>query len=635
MASRTRSAGAILLACAAAAGCGGPTGSVVELERVEFLVLERPELIATIESAPERPVDVGMVMPRMSTQDAGSLPSIRMPPPATVEVRIPDDVPAGTKLAFTAGVDDSAYAFEEKRLVGFTVQRGEERLFEVKLHASDRVPIRDRVWARGEVLVGGGDVLTLRTSLEGATGDEPPLVGFGLLEVSVPFAVERERASVEHPNVILVMVDTLRADALSAYGFPEPVSPNIDALAARGTLFERALAPSSWTWPSTASLFTGLTPPEHGVLDQNACFLSYDHRTLAEAFQDAGWRTGAFSTNTLITATKNFDQGFETFEEAEWARIREIWPGVEAWLRDAGDERFFLYLHLTDPHTPWEPEPEFLERWAGDRPPGWRPKSTWNEIKRRLEGRPVDEARLQAYVDYDRSLYSAEIASLDAALGDLFALVDELGMTGETVIALTSDHGEEFFEHGAYHHTKQLFEEVLHVPLVLAGPGIEAGRRVSEPVEMRFLGPTLLAHLGLERRDNLAGVNLLDALQRSAAAATPFYAGTEVGWWVDETTGRVVVKERPMAAATRGDHRFVWMLANPEAPEGEERFYDHATDPGEEVDLSGQRATEVTRYREWLRTWLEEADRVRPGAFGGGEDDAAILRDLGYVEGDR
>ena len=624
---------AIFLVCASLAACGDGAGSVVELERVEFLILERPELHATLESHPDRGVDVGMVMPRMSTKDAGSLPSIRMPPPAAVEVRIPDDVPLGTKLAFTAGVDDSAYLFTEKRLVGFSVERGGELLFETKLHASDRVPISERIWSRGEVLVAGGDVLTLRTALEGEAGDEPPLVGFGLLEVSVPFAVERKRASVERPNVILVMVDTLRADALSTYGHPEPVSPNIDALAERGTLFERALAPSSWTWPSTASLLTGLTPPEHGVLDQNACFLSYHHRTLAEAFQDAGWRTGAFSTNTLITATKNFDQGFESFEEREWARIREIWPDVEAWLRAAGEERFFLYLHLTDPHTPWEPEPEFLEQWAGERPPGWRQKSTWNEIKRRLQGRPVDEARLQAYVDYDRSLYSAEIASLDAALGQLFALVDELGMTGETVIALTSDHGEEFFEHGAYHHTKQLFEEVLHVPLILAGPRIEAGRRVREPVEMRFLGPTLLARLGIERRDNLAGVDLLDPAQRSMAAASPFYAGTEVGWWVDPETGRVVVQERPMAAATHGDHRLVWLQANPESPEGDERFYDHATDPGEAVDLSASRADEVARYRDWLRSWLEQAERVRPGAFGGGEDDAAILRDLGYVEG--
>ena len=176
------------------------------------------------------------------------------------------------------------------------------------------------------------------------------------------------------PNaVVLVVVDTLRADAVGAYGAEGDVSPTLDGLAAGGLLFERCLATSSWTWPSTASLLTGELPPEHGLIGKDGSSISPDVPSVAEAFRQAGWATGAFVANPIMDAELGFARGFDTWEGAEdsWDAAEVPLGGAARWLEQRpADEPFFLYVHLVEPHSPYRPSDASAEALGLAPPPG-------------------------------------------------------------------------------------------------------------------------------------------------------------------------------------------------------------------------------------------------------------------------
>jgi arylsulfatase A-like enzyme len=323
-----------------------------------------------------------------------------------------------------------------------------------------------------------------------------------------------QSSNARRPNVLLITIDTLRADHLSCYGYPRATSPFIDTLASRGTLFENAYATSSWTAPAMASIFTGLYPRQHGVLHgfveakgriANQETLSADFLTLAELLRDAGYTTFGVSSNGHMTDKTGFDQGFDHFTSMWFAWSPAPNRAVENWssqIRNAVP--WFLWVHYFDPHGPY-----FARRpWIGEYAGPDASLEEWAELpmeklRDNVAVLEEDPGAHRALVD----LYDSEINYADEHLAALFGT---LALEQDTVIILTSDHGEEFLDHGYVEHGHTLYEEVVRVPLILVLPESRtSGRSVREPVSNRNIMPTVLDYLGLEIPTSIDGDSLL------------------------------------------------------------------------------------------------------------------------------
>lgn len=329
-------------------------------------------------------------------------------------------------------------------------------------------------------------------------------------------------------SLVLVTIDTLRADAVGVYGGGSAATPVIDRLAREGVLFEDAVAPMPLTRPSHFTIFTGRYPREHGVVN-NQLELPEAEVTLAEVFRDAGYRTAGFSGVKLFEADSGVAQGFGDFAASERRHdpAAQVVDRALAWLEELpAGERFFLWVHLYDPHMPYAPPPEFL---PAEPPPagGVDREASWAGLKAiaRRGGGDIGPAAARRI----RALYDAEVASADAEVGRLLAGVG--GRSGpEPVVALAADHGE-CFDHGYfYRHSDCLYEGALRIPLVVRAPGrLEAGRRIAGAVELVDLGATLLRLAGLEppasfrARDLLAGAAASAAGPASALGAGDAY----------------------------------------------------------------------------------------------------------------
>jgi arylsulfatase A-like enzyme len=326
------------------------------------------------------------------------------------------------------------------------------------------------------------------------------------------------------PDLLVVVLDTVRADALAAYGNDRPTSPQLDALARRGVLFEDVTAPSSWTWPSHASLFTGQPPWVHGahfvqpanadhqMWDLSLGAMRQDLPTLAGQLSEAGYTTVSLAANPMLAPEKGLTRGFDHAAHLQ-TDLAVLGEAVRVMQQVEGP--LFLFVNLFVAHhpakvagTPWsQAHVEALKSQAVETalqpylrldPPGielyGRPEgSDRNGIDRLRAGELVLN---ETSVTLLRDLYEGEVAVADDQLTPLVRGWDQWRRDG--VIAVTSDHGEYFGEHGLWEHARTLHAPVLEVPLVLAGRGLPAGHRVSAPIELLDLTATLLALAGLE-----------------------------------------------------------------------------------------------------------------------------------------
>ncbi len=287
---------------------------------------------------------------------------------------------------------------------------------------------------------------------------------------------------------ILISFDTLGAAHLGAYGSARPTSPFFDALARRGTLFENAFVQYPSTLVSHTSIFTGLYPQQHGVYPPSYR-LSPAIETLPERFAEAGYRTAGHTEGGYMGRDFGFARGMEEFTDPPVEHTTDIEKTFEkglAFLRRLGaEERFFLFLHTYSVHDPYEPpEPLASMFWSGE-PPGPLAELPIPKVNAGLL--TVDDRT----VDYFEALYDGGIRYADEVLAGFFAELDRLGLGNETTIVITSDHGEEFREHGRFGHT-QLYPEVLQVPLLVLHPDRTEGRRVPDLVQSIDIAPTLL-----------------------------------------------------------------------------------------------------------------------------------------------
>ena len=430
------------------------------------------------------------------------------------------------------------------------------------------------------------------------------------------------------PSVVLISVDTLRPDALGAYGGPV-ATPSFDRLAQEGVLFEKAFAPAPATAPSHATLFTGQAPQRHGVM-RNGEALPDAAATLAEAFQAHGYRTAAFVSSFVLDPRFGWGQGFDTFDAvlpeagatmgkskpypgAFWSAQRfdgfdrraiSTTEAAIRWLESA-PAPFFLFVHYFDPHAPYVPPKAFADRTASLRFP--------------LEGRKVAgvaPAQLERLVQR----YHGEVLYVDDALA---ALLDAVARrTGDSaLVVVTADHGEGLGQHGWVEHAVHLYDEQIRVPLLVRWPGqVPKGRRVATPVELADVAPTVLELAGIESDAPRDGRSLADAIR--GGPEPPEHPIFGIRRLVEDKTGW----DQGVKLSVRNQGwKYIF------ASESPNELYDLAADPGEQsnvIDMHGERAAEMRGQLEAHIAALPKLHDAAPLT----EETRRALQALGYVE---
>ena len=428
-----------------------------------------------------------------------------------------------------------------------------------------------------------------------------------------------------HKNVLVIVLDALRAHNVGCYGYGRDTTPTIDAVARTGVRFERMYASAPYTTSSTWSLFTSLHPFQHGGLAGRRRPIP-SVPTVQQTLGEQGFVTGAVSGNPFIASSsatglaRDFHEVIETFDDVgdmlrlEPRNITETTDEAIGFLQRHRDERFFLYAHYMLPHAPYYPAAEYIQLFALDPIDSVEPHSAWLEaVNRHLQ--PLQrEQRAQLETRYDES-----IRYVDAELKRMLDALVQLGIDNDTLVVITADHGDSFWEHGVLSHGRVIYDDIMNVPLVLRGNGISDALRphLAKPVSTVDLFPTLCDALGIEAPPGLVGRSLF----RRAPESDP-----EV-----------------IQAFCQGDFRLMraywWprfkLIVNYTQPNDE--LYDIERDPGERRDLADLCPVLTHYYRAQADAWL-----VHQGQFGAvtvavdqrplDEEQAERLKALGYFD---
>ncbi len=429
-----------------------------------------------------------------------------------------------------------------------------------------------------------------------------PAVATAATAAAAPKPSARPATSARHrPNVFLIVIDTLRADHLSAYGYDKKTSPHIDELAAQGTLYEQAISAAPWTLPSHASLFTGLYVRDHHT---SSAHLTLDpgFDTLAERLARAGYHTGGFSNNVWTNPDSGLEQGFQTFEEL-WRLQKSRTEGISgddpasdmgaaktdhdvlSWIDGLkGDEPFFVFINFFEPHLPYRPTRPFDDDFLPPGTPAALVQRMRSFYSPREYGYILDVPWMKVRageLEVLRGLYDGEIAYVDSKIGELVDGLRERGLADDTVLVITSDHGEHLGENHMLGHKLSVYEPLLHVPLVLWGPGrIPAGRRIAGQVQSLGLFGTIL---------DLAGVGRGDAPKLPAAEPRSGYTFCEYAYpqiFLDviheKISGWNASRFARALTAVRGS-RYKLISGS----DGSRELYDLESDPHETKNLVG------------------------------------------------
>ena len=454
----------------------------------------------------------------------------------------------------------------------------------------------------------------------------PAVIVALVLAALVPGCTGAPAPQENRPNVLLIVVDTLRADRLGCYGAERETSPAIDQFAADAVRFERAYSTAPWTIPSVASMFTGRFPASHATTSFDSQ-LPDELETLAELLRDSGYRTAGVVSHFALDSRHNFDQGFEVYLESEALGHDHLSTdgvtrqAVEQLERFAGgDAPFLLFAHYFDPHYNYLAHPEFgFAAASAGRLEGTLPMRLLLQLKSSMSR---EEAA------FLRDLYDGEIRYTDRGIGRLLQRLDELGLKEETVVVLTADHGEEFLDHGKLGHTSSLYEELIHVPLIVRDPGRKAAGPavVARPVSLVSLMPTLLGLAWLEfEEDRFQGPSLEPLLaghepdDAALLLAELDFVPVREGRRVGEVHKKAVLGERFKLIRDDLTGRF--------------ELYDLAADPRELTNLAETDAARLSQLEEALARALAFAasGAVAPQLRELDESEIERLKSLGYV----
>lgn len=453
-------------------------------------------------------------------------------------------------------------------------------------------------------------------------------------------------------NVLLVVVDTLRSNRLHCYGYERETSPNIDALAARGTLYEQNRAQACWTVPSMISMMSGLyvTKDETTIPEVSS---------LGETLQAAGMETACFLANATLFAQRGFEQGFDHFGKHAQASGQVLADAFESWhgSRASQEKPFFAWLQFVDPHEPYNPAPEF-GKFTGPRVDQELVERRWREAEAVVDADPGTSEHIEFTEAVDRmvdisNLYDGEVLQADDGVGRVLRVLEESGQLEDTLVILCSDHGEMLFEHrmqpyfvqdqiqknekarergelpagGLYHNVKDLFalghrpwyfDDVWGTPLILAGPGIPGNVREGGKSANLDIYPTILEALDLKVPHRMAG----HSLWGGRAPRHDFLAAHGHSTSVIRSGDLKLVQHPPTL-----------YLLDEEDVDAEELWwlFDLGEDPAEDRELSHEMREEFARMRELLERWRTEHDRE---AFTETTDEHMEgLGQMGYVEG--
>jgi len=393
-----------------------------------------------------------------------------------------------------------------------------------------------------------------------------------ILLLGSALAVHPGGAAPRRPNLLLISVDTLRADHLGTYGWKRPTSPNLDAFAARSVVFENAQSASSWTLPSFASMMTSLQASTHGC-QKDSSQLDPSYTTLAEVLRDAGYDTAIVASHLFLNAGHGLQQGFTRVDTRILQDERAITsPDVSdwgtRWLEDKAavrdDVPWFLWLHYFDPHAPYLVHAGISEGFGSGRDGGEPP--------------PIDR-------------YDGEIAFTDKHLGRVFEAFERLGFAENTIVVFVADHGEAFGEHGMMGHGYDLHEEVVRVPLFLRAPGL-APRRVQDPVPTVDLMPTLLEMCSARVDHEIEGRSLGPLLRGEEDRAREAFS--EARWKFGHD----------IASLRRGPWKYIDSRRGEEV---REMLFDVSVDQAETKNVLAQHPDVAAEMRLRLRERLERA----------------------------
>ncbi len=418
-------------------------------------------------------------------------------------------------------------------------------------------------------------------------------------------------------NVVLIVVDTLRADHLGFYGYDRPTSPRLDDWARRGVVFDNALATSPWTLPTFGSILTGLIPSEHGAGERTResgkrwkrAPLRESVFTLPEALSSQGWQTAAVVSNPFLREHFGLSRGFDRYDYNHRSRkADEVIDTALQMIEQLQGEPFFLMLHLIDPHLPYNAPKPFRGMFSAGTPSNQFGMSR-KEIVSVLDELSTDDR--QRLIDR----YDEEIAFVDHEIGRFLEQLDQLGIFDQSLVVLTSDHGEELFDHGDFEHGHSMHQELLRVPLVMWQASLEP-RREPAPFSLVDLAQTIYTATQRATNPSLSGSPQWESIRT-----------------VDLAVGKPIVAENTLwSSEQKVLVRWPYKLILHEKT-GRRQLYDLAKDPHEQDDLAASRTETADLLERALEDRLSSTDSQpsRESIIISDETEQE-LRSLGYLD---
>lgn len=546
--------------------------------------------------------------------------------------RLRVNIPSDSTLEFGAGIYWGADPIQKTggtREVDFSVslrhRNGDDQVFNKKMTLTAAAPLtfhRQRVDLAG---FAGQEVDLVFT-----TRGRPDSLAFWFNPILF-------RTQDEAPNVILVSLDTLRADHLACYGYSRATSPNLDKLAADSVLFQNTFASSPWTLPSHVSLLTGLDEVNHGVRTLSDK-MNPGLPVLADYLRVRGFVTGAFTGGGFVHGIYGFSRGFDSFRIE--GRVlsnngaQTLADSVLPWLENNRRRKFFLFLHTYQIHQPYFSPAPFNKMFLD--PDAALDRVDPGGLRLNMENRyqPATEAQRRNYI----GLYDAEIRYTDEALiGVLVDRLKTLGLYDRTMLVVTSDHGEEFFEHKAWEHGHALYNESIKVPLLVKFPGSrEGGTRVKKIVRLTDIMPTILEEMGIDfPRKALDGRSLLELVrEREGQGPERTFRSERSGDLVeDRIPGRKAVNQGSFKVIVNEPFTPEQLAYFRFPPPNRERLevYDLAADPGETLNLALSRPDLARSLRKYLEERMKPTGKRPAPSSASIEDVREELKALGYI----
>lgn len=418
-------------------------------------------------------------------------------------------------------------------------------------------------------------------------------------------------------NVILISIDTLRADHLGCYGYERPTSPAIDRIASEGVLFKNASATSPWTLPSHGSMLTGFYPSRLG-LTTNRSALPSDVKTLAAVLSERGFTTAAFVNSLLVSQEFGFAKGFKTFKRlAKGKQPQGIAPRIinlaKRWLQEIQGRNFFLFLHFYDVHSDYVSQPHYKRQFAGSYS-GAVDGTTEQLLAFRKGDLSLDDKDKKHLID----LYDAGVRQLDDRLQGFFDFLQQQDLLEKSILIVTSDHGEEFLDHGGVLHGRTQYQELIHVPLILRGPNIPQARRIKDIVSLVDIMPTVLGILEISIPSGIEGWDLSPLWQETSTQIPSRLIFAEA----DHNNEENDIKR----AIRNSRYKLHYDLLSKERA-----LYDLESDPHERIDIAPREAPTIEKLLQALEKFMKGSRKSDRTATLSAENIEKLKR-LGYVQ---